>query len=100
MPQVDSRTPHSVVSAGLARAQNTDAAPVDPVTAPIVDCRRCNAKIRWLRTQNGKAMPVDADPNPAGNVILVDGYAHVLHKDEPVPPDVARLYPHFATCGK
>ncbi len=66
--------------------------------APIVDCNRCGAEIRWYRTENGKPMPVDADPNPEGNVILVDGYAHVLHKDEEPPPGVARLYPHFGSC--
>lgn len=66
--------------------------------APIVDCKRCDAKIRWLRTENGRPMPVDADPNPKANVILVDGYAHVLHKDEPKPANVALLMPHFATC--
>lgn len=63
-------------------------------------CRRCGKPIRWLRTEAGKAMPVDAAPNPLGNVILLKGFAHVLHKDEQQPANVALLMPHFATCGK
>lgn len=61
-------------------------------------CRRCGADIRWLRTAAGKAMPVDAAPNPDGNVYLKDGLAHVLHKDEQQPANVALLMPHHATC--
>lgn len=64
-----------------------------------VACKRCGQSIRWLRTAAGKAMPVDAEPNDAGNVYLRDGLAHVLHKDETPPGDVALLMPHFATCS-
>lgn len=70
------------------------------MTAPTVECKRCHATIRWLRTENGRAMPVDADPDESGNVVLRDGYAHVLRKDEPKPANTALLMPHFATCGK
>lgn len=65
-----------------------------------VKCRRCGAEIRWLRTTAGKAMPVDVEPNPAGNVYLLDGLVHVLHKDEQQPANVALLMVHFASCGK
>lgn len=58
----------------------------------------CGEQIRWLRTEAGKPMPVDETPNPAGNVVLVGGFAHVLHKDEEPPAGAARLMPHFATC--
>jgi hypothetical protein len=33
-------------------------------------CRSCAAPIRWAKTLNGKAMPLDAEPNSAGNITL------------------------------
>lgn len=64
----------------------------------MTTCSSCGAKIRWLRTEAGKPMPVDEAPNAAGNVVLVGGHAHVLKKDEQPPANAARLMPHFATC--
>jgi DNA modification methylase len=34
----------------------------------VTACRSCGAEIRWARTFTGKLMPLDAAPNPAGNV--------------------------------
>lgn len=64
----------------------------------MTTCRSCGAPIRWLRTEAGKPMPVDETPSPDGNVVLIGGFAHVLHKDEEPPENAARLLPHFATC--
>lgn len=69
------------------------------MTPNAVECKRCRRMIIWLRTERGKAMPVDEIPNPKGNVILVNGKAHVLKTDEAKPANVATLMPHFATCG-
>ena len=34
-------------------------------------CRHCGARIRWVITaKRGKAMPLDAEPTPEGNMIL------------------------------
>jgi hypothetical protein len=33
-------------------------------------CKSCGAPIIWACTCKGKAMPVDAEPNPEGNVML------------------------------
>lgn len=60
-------------------------------------CRACPAPVRWVRTEAGRAMPLDPVPVPEGNVQLVGGVAHVLHKDE-VPQPGARYVSHFATC--
>lgn len=61
-------------------------------------CRSCQAPIRWKLTEAGKRMPIDRDPVPDGNVVLLDGdRVHVLHADE-VADDVPRYVSHFATC--
>lgn len=33
-------------------------------------CDSCSAQIAWAVTDTGKAMPVDLEPSPRGNVIL------------------------------
>lgn len=63
-------------------------------------CRSCDAPIRWARTEAGKSMPLDPNPVPDGNVVLLDDdRVHVLHADESA--DGAPTYvSHFATCPK
>jgi hypothetical protein len=66
-------------------------------------CRSCRAPIRWATTANGRAMPVDLEPVPDGNLWLGRGpYGAVIAS---VVPEERReelageLYlPHFATC--
>lgn len=33
-------------------------------------CSSCSAPIVWTTTENGKRMPVDAEPVPAGTILL------------------------------
>lgn len=33
-------------------------------------CRSCGAEILWAHTRDGKRIPLDAVPSPAGNVYL------------------------------
>jgi hypothetical protein len=63
-------------------------------------CRRCAAPIRWGKTAKGRRMPLDAEPNPEGNVVMLDefGNVRVLKKDEEPPRGVARWMPHWASC--
>jgi len=69
-------------------------------------CRDCPAEIVWARTPFGKAMPVDADPHPDGNVRLVEQpgaapSAITLRLDDLRAVRAAGdpLYrSHFATC--
>lgn len=70
-------------------------------------CKSCMAEIVWCVTTNGKRMPVDALPDPGGNIVLstMDGE---LHDGDTVdvdsgpclmdPPGTIRLTSHFATC--
>lgn len=74
-------------------------------------CRACDAPIIWAVTERGKAMPLDADPDPAGNVIMTgankvgsNGHAgpeiKVLGNTADMfggEPEV-RYMPHHATC--
>ncbi|SCL32110.1 hypothetical protein GA0070616_4389 [Micromonospora nigra] len=39
-------------------------------TYPTEQCRSCPAQIIWTVTDRGRDMPVDAEPDPAGNVAL------------------------------
>lgn len=67
-------------------------------------CRSCNALVVWTRTAfNHTAMPVDWDPVPHGNIVIVE------HDGEPLrsmvlPPGDERINAettytsHFATC--
>ena len=68
-------------------------------------CRACRADIVFAGTVNGRPMPVDALPQPGGNVRLRDddGFARAevlgpleqqLADDEGEPLH----YSHFATC--
>lgn len=62
-------------------------------------CSSCSSKIIWIRTPKGKAMPLDATPNPNGNVVIRDGLAVVLKLEElETATDRRRFMPHWATC--
>lgn len=76
-------------------------------------CRGCGAPIRWVRTEHGNLMPIDPDPDPDGNVELVDDtgaaldaaaldrfqrtVTAVVHA-QPTLTGGDRWMPHHATC--
>jgi hypothetical protein len=64
-------------------------------------CRSCGAKIRWVKTEKGKNMPLDYDPAPKGTIML-QGDRVVLVGNRAVKRAYATggaLYTsHFATC--
>jgi hypothetical protein len=65
-------------------------------------CRSCNADIIWVTTKAGRNMPVDAQPNPNGNVELLpaaDGRSYYagIHSNRPIVPTTLYM-PHHATC--
>jgi hypothetical protein len=70
----------------------------------VATCRSCEAPIVWGKTRAGRAMPLDAEPDPAGNVVLLaNGTAVVLTADEAAErrltfPEEVRRMPHHATC--
>jgi hypothetical protein len=60
-------------------------------------CRGCNARIEWHKTAAGKAIPLDPDPHPDGNITF-DSAARVVYAAKGSKP---RMYlSHFATCPK
>lgn len=62
-------------------------------------CRSCQADIIWIRSSNNNLMPLDAQPNPEGNIVIKDGVAHVMKGDlfeEMLEGE--RYMTHFATC--
>lgn len=68
-------------------------------------CRACGAEILWARTSNDKSIPLDAAPNPDGNVVVQGGgyaapSATVLGPlDKLSMPEGSTFHmPHHATC--
>jgi hypothetical protein len=61
-------------------------------------CRGCPAKILWIKTEAGKAMPVNAEPMTTTSDALVLYGAE--GKRVTAPPGSARTgsQPHWATC--
>jgi hypothetical protein len=73
-------------------------------------CRSCGGEIVWAQTERGKRAPIDAEPNPLGDVVLrarteptgqgwrdVEPLAIFGVPDEAFP-DEPRHTSHFATC--
>lgn len=76
-------------------------------------CRSCEAEIVWVITENGKPMPIDAEPGGLGpkgeqprfrkeRVEMVDGKKRkIVHfvKDNEMEANTRPLYhSHFVTC--
>jgi hypothetical protein len=62
----------------------------------MATCRSCNAPIRWARTVNDKAIPLDAQPTTLGNLELRGQVAHHVTPDHNALG--TRYTSHFATC--
>jgi hypothetical protein len=59
-------------------------------------CSSCKQRIIWAKTASGKAIPLNPDPQPGGNLELKDGVARVVQ-----PHPAVKLYvSHFATCAQ
>lgn len=66
-------------------------------------CSMCSAPMRWVLTEGNRRMPLDAEPNPAGNVLLIERDGKVRARvlggpDLPVRDDLTAWMPHFNTC--
>lgn len=62
---------------------------------PGNSCRSCGAPVRWVRTEAGRRMPINPDPDPAGNLVLdVTGLAVQVDPTATGP----KYTSHFATC--
>lgn len=69
----------------------------------MASCRSCGASVVWVETEHQKAMPIDAEPSPKGNLVLepVDASkpslrtVHVQRGSDAAGP---RYLSHFSTC--
>ena len=64
----------------------------------MATCRSCNASITWATSaRTGKPMPLDFDPSPIGNLVVIKGVArHVTPEDRELHRET--YVSHFATC--
>lgn len=74
-------------------AHGSKATEADPGT-----CSSCGAAVLWVRTQAGKAMPLDAAPTLDGNVAMLEGGASRAYGLEDHAAQAKRYTSHFATC--
>lgn len=64
-------------------------------------CRSCRAEIWWARTESGKRIPLDPEPVPDGNVVVVQDSPPVVRvlAAADLPLHIVPTYKsHFATC--
>lgn len=65
-------------------------------------CRTCHAEIEWVRTPEGRTMPIDPEPAEDGNLALIAGdpiiAVPVAANELLVDDDGLRYKSHFATC--
>lgn len=66
-------------------------------------CRSCGRPVRWATMPTGKLNPLDADPDPTGNIAAHldargDLHARVLKAGEEPEPHERRGVSHFSSC--
>jgi hypothetical protein len=77
-----------------------------PSAADVALCNQCHAPIRWTVTATGKRLPVNAEPDPAGNAAVhTDAVGRVrsraLTADRPtLEGSEWPAMPHAATCAQ
>lgn len=59
----------------------------------VAKCRSCGASIKWVLTEKGKWMPLDAEPVEGGNIAVLNDGSYVSSD-----PGGMRYLSHFATC--
>jgi len=76
--------------------------PVATVLRASSACRDCGQLIAWVATSRGNVMPVDPEPDPAGNVaVMRDDAGQVVSRVvglRPPAPFETLYMPHVATC--
>lgn len=92
--------------AALSTAEALEDTPPPARPAPdtqVCSTPECVALIRMVWMESGGRMPVDADPNPAGNLAWAKsdlGWRMVVLADGQEPTDGRRWMSHFATCAR
>lgn len=76
---------------------------------PVSTCEWCSAGVNivWCRTAKGRAIPIEPEPNPAGNVEIIHNPAvggvplAIVHGSHPgMFDDWTPYMPHHATCDR
>lgn len=57
----------------------------------------CGAMILWAKTSRGARMPLNATPDPKGDVIVCLGVVTVL-RDDQNPQTLGRYQSHWRSC--
>lgn len=65
----------------------------------------CGGPILWTVTSTGNRLPVDPEPNPAGNVAVYRDHtktlrSRVVSAERPLETFERPAMPHFATCPR
>jgi hypothetical protein len=60
------------------------------------NCRSCTAPITWVYTQGGQRTPLDEQPEPAGEWVLIG--RTTVRKAQPDDDPKLRFVSHWATC--
>ena len=70
-------------------------------------CQRCPAFLRWVKSAaTGRLMPLDINAVDDGNVVVVNGRAHVYRTAaearaaHPNNPKLQLFKSHFSTCPR
>lgn len=69
----------------------------------MATCTSCHASIVWAITDRSKRMPLDATPNPEGNMAVMRDETDTLvcraiTAERPLRPGERAYQPHFASC--
>lgn len=64
------------------------------------ECRSCKAPILWTVTVKEKRMPVNAEPSPVGNLVVImrDGLPPLARAPDLFDVGLPRYTSHFANC--
>jgi len=66
----------------------------------ITTCKGCGASMFYVKTERGKYMPLNAEPDPKGNIVVFDGTARVFRPGLLFDTAEPRYTSHYATCPK
>jgi len=64
-------------------------------------CKGCGRPLYWVKTANGSPHPLDAEPTPDGNAVIIGGVVHFKRGDlfeEMIDDALPRYRSHFETC--
>ena len=70
------------------------------ISLPTRACNKCGRQIAWVRSENGKPVPIDPEPNDAGNCVLDyhDGRLRLRVQGKGEPLEGVKYMPHFGSC--